>query len=61
MLGGDEMFSRSAGSGSSREQKGNIKLEIFAKIDIVTIDIELTSFIYGVGRTLGRSIRELMA
>ena len=58
---GARCFSRSAGSGSSREKKRNIKLEIFAKIDIVTIDIELTSFIYGVGRTLGRSIRGLMA
>ena len=47
MLGGDE-------------KKRNIRLEIFARIDIVTIDIELTSFIYGVGRTLGGIIRGLV-
>ena len=57
---GTRRFSRSGGSGSSREKKGNIKVKIFAKIDIVTIDIELTSFIYGVGRTLGRFIRGLV-
>jgi len=40
---GTRWFSRSAGSWSSGEKKMSIKLNFFAKIDVVTIDIELAS------------------
>ena len=45
MLGG-RSSSRSTGSWSSREQKINIKLEFFAKLDVVATDNELVSFSY---------------
>jgi hypothetical protein len=39
----------------------DIKLEFFAKIDVVATDIEPASFSYGVGRILRRSGRGLVS
>jgi hypothetical protein len=57
---GTRWFPRSAGSWISGEKKMNIQLDFFVKIDVVTIDIELASFSYVVGRILRRSQRKLM-
>ena len=42
------------------DKKINIKLECFAKIDVLITDTELTLFSYGVGKVLRRSIRGLV-